>query len=266
MKKLIESDSGYTVLRDVVPRHLVDACYSLFSKHIKRELGPHDGRDGHATRVRADDLLLHEASASELSDQEVSFLRGQMPLVVRLSEEVMSVAHALHASGTLSKVGLDPKSARLHLPPMGRFILPGSQVSGVPPHADDDYNQHLSQFLVTWIPLVPVDAQCGGVRMFDAPTPGKHDSASEGTRDRVGTSGSVRTWHPARDTRDLVSVDVVPMHPGDVLVFDSWVVHGSMPNNSERCRFSLDMRWFPAHVDSNRSFFDFGEMRTHRQD
>jgi ectoine hydroxylase-related dioxygenase (phytanoyl-CoA dioxygenase family) len=46
------------------------------------------------------------------------------------------------------------------------------------------------------------------------------------------------------------------MRPGDVLALNPMVIHRSMPNRSERTRFSIDFRFFGDADTSAKHFLD----------
>jgi ectoine hydroxylase-related dioxygenase (phytanoyl-CoA dioxygenase family) len=46
------------------------------------------------------------------------------------------------------------------------------------------------------------------------------------------------------------------MAPGDALIFNPYVVHGSMPNLSNRIRFSIDCRFFGGDARTSKHYLD----------
>ena len=51
------------------------------------------------------------------------------------------------------------------------------------------------------------------------------------------------------------------MNPGDCLVLNRWVVHGSVANTSDRTRVSTDFRFFPSRETSTKHYLDMQEWR-----
>lgn len=206
----------------------------------------------------ARDLLVDSKILNKLDDNQVSVLRGQFPLQDRLSESLMSVAHNVITSGAFKDLVGTTHTARMHMPIMARFVLPGNSEAGVPAHFDKQYNSHMEHFVTVWAPLVPVDSKCGGVRIYDQTRNEK--MLISGNVDT--SSGLSRSWHTPLDTEGLTALDCVPMSPGDLLYFGNEVFHESMPNISERTRLSLDMRFLLEGSISTKSIFDFHKGKT----
>ena len=127
---------------------------------------------------------------------------------------------------------------------MARFIVPNNSNAAVPFHQDISYNQHLSEFITVWLPLVDIDEECGGVVV--ANDPGKLEKSVVYQSDGIWLEGL------KPNPSDLKNC--VPMSPGDGLLFRKTVIHGSMKNTSNRIRFSLDLRYFPGHLSSKKHF------------
>lgn len=197
--------------------------------------------------------VLRDSGETSLSDTEISMLRGQFPVDVRMNPAVIDVAEEIFDSDLLrSLFGLNFRY--LHMPPMARFVLPGNGGAGVPPHFDWQYNTHMSDFANVWVPAVPITDECGGVTVWELSD--EETSQTENTSVHDTSSGIVREWHDAIETEGLVSQDCVPMDPGDVLVFGTQVIHGSMANTSSRTRISMEFRWLPEGGHSTRPVLD----------
>lgn len=194
-----------------------------------------------------------------MTDEEVSFLRGQFPTQFRLSPEFVKVGRLVAETGVLDSyygVGEGQSFRYMHLPPMIRFVAPGNESALVPPHRDDQYNDHLRRFVTVWIPLVDIDSDCGGVVIYDKLSASENISVDGGAEVEI-SSGAVREWHQAVDTSDFSKIPCSPMKCGSFLTFGPGVLHGSMPNRSDRVRLSMDLRFFLSPTDSTKSFLDF---------
>ena len=89
-------------------------------------------------------------------------------------------------------------------------------------------------FITLWIPLVEIDSKCGGVTVY----PGSDNVQQKTMKLNHGV------WFDKIDVSGTVAVDCAPMAKGDVLIFNRFLAHKSMPNLSNRIRFSLDLRFF----------------------
>jgi len=92
----------------------------------------------------------------------------------------------------------------------------------------------MADFLVMWMPLVPITEQCGGVVVYDGSNQPIEQNRYEDGRDWLGDI----------DTSNYTKTICAPMAPGDVLLLNRWIVHGSAPNTSDTTRISVDYRFF----------------------
>lgn len=122
----------------------------------------------------------------------------------------------------------------VHPRKIGRVSFPGCDLGLTPPHQDFPYIQGTPDTITAWVPLGAYAVGQGGLRLL----PG---SQVEGLRPMfpipgVGGLGVSVTYDaPGWATTDY--------EPGDVLLFHSFTVHGSMPNEAERLRLSADFRY-----------------------
>ena len=172
-------------------------------------------------------------------------MTGSFPLDVRLDPVLLEIPHDENLQRVL-KSALNTSHLRMHMPPMARFIFPGNFDAGVPPHQDVSYNHHMSNFLTLWTPLVEIDEACGGVTVF---------RASDRTEFSTQLS-ALGVWNEGLDTEGLEPVNCTPMSPGDVLIFNKLLIHRSMPNLSDRIRFSMDYRFFGDQDSSSKHYLD----------
>lgn len=127
-----------------------------------------------------------------------------------------------------------------------KFILPSNAEAGVPAHQDVSYNRHMSDCLTMWVPLVEIDEFCGGVTVFEG---------SDATELPTGLN-SYGIWNEGVSTEGFDVTNCVPMVPGDVLIFNKLLIHQSMPNVSDRTRFSVDYRFFRESDTSSKHYLD----------
>lgn len=141
----------------------------------------------------------------------------------------------------------------MHMPPMARYVLPRNDCAAVPAHQDVDYNHHLTDFVVVWMPLTPIEGDSGGLAVFEK---------SQGVRSvthNVNSGGWLREIPTASFKRHFCC----PMAPGDCVVFGPKLIHESVPNISNRIRLSLDMRFFSENERSTRHVLDMQDWSIH---
>lgn len=232
---------GYQVIPGIIPEALVREAHSFLAAQVDRMLevlAPHGGTGGEiTTALRSDPSLSQDIKV---------LMTGHFPLDVRLDAKLRNIPRNPDVRALLRAIH-QTEGLKMHMPPMARFIMPGNAEAGVPPHQDASYNDHMDNFITMWVPLVPVDARCGGVTVYTG-----------APRHKIEVTRKVQNgvWMEGISTDDFVAHPCVPMRPGDVLIFDRYLVHGSMPNLSNRIRFSLDYRFFPATSPSSKHYLD----------
>lgn len=112
---------------------------------------------------------------------------------------------------------------------MSAILSKPARGGALPPHQDVTYTAEPAERSYTiWIPLQPVDAQTGALRM----AVGSHHWT---TATRGSGPGSRRTIDMS-DEAILLSSVTLPAEAGDVIMWDGAVFHSSWPNRSQRDR------------------------------
>ena len=193
----------------------------------------------HIRRVAAGEQNALKNLSKETSDT----LSGHFSTQARLSPELLKIPRQAGLQEVLRAV-LGDERLFLHMPPTARFVLPGNIYAAVPAHQDAVYNKHMSNFVTIWVPLVPIDDECGGIRMFKGIAP-----------EYPIENDPSNFWHksvPAdgRESEDLNFAvgDLVAIHPLNV--------HQSRMNRSARVRFSIDFRFFGGRDTSTKHHLD----------
>lgn len=124
-----------------------------------------------------------------------------------------------------------------------RYSLPEDDRHLIPAHQDAMYIGPFKSFLTYWIPLVDIAEGAGGLAL----APASHHRGllphPPSDRFQISYMGDRR---PAR----AIDTDEIPMawattsfRAGDLLLFDSHLVHAGLPNRSNRVRISIDARY-----------------------
>ncbi len=100
-----------------------------------------------------------------------------------------------------------------------------------------------TELLTVWVPINDAPVEMGCLKLLE----GAHKAGlQEHGRGRV--DGLALPDDVANERR----VRVVPAKRGDVLLIHRYCPHASLPNTSNQLRFSLDLRFHPAHQPSGR--------------
>lgn len=101
---------------------------------------------------------LEEYQEKNLPKDFHHYLRGEYDLDTRLNTLPLELFTTKRCQAFLTSF-LDAEKYFVHYPPMIRFKVGGAESSIVPVHQDAFYNQHLSQFITVWVPLVDIDSE-----------------------------------------------------------------------------------------------------------
>jgi hypothetical protein len=242
-------EKGYQIFHNVIPAEIVAGLHRILASEVDKILMLLERvgvEPDIATASRDIIALLNSPAAGSLDHDTRVLMTGHFPTGLRLSKAFWDIPRT-PALQDILKAALRSDQLRMHMPPMARYILPDNSEAGVPAHQDASYNDHMSGFVTVWIPLVDINDQCGGVTIYE----GRKDGVIPATR-RVQNG----VWIEGVAVDGLTPVNCVPMAPGDILIFNPYVVHGSMPNISQKIRFSIDCRFFGGDAQTSKHYLD----------
>ena len=183
---------------------------------------------------------------ARISFETKRIVSGFIRLEARLSEVFFEVPRN-NAIRNILELLFPGQRLRLQMPPSARFVRPNNSLGFIGAHQDCTYNDHLRSFVVVWIPLVPIDKTCGGVAVY--PGTGKVPQMLE---DR-----SVKRWiYKQSIGMDNIKPIALQMEPGDILLLNEFIVHESVPNISDRTRYSVSMRFFGNDFEATKHYLD----------
>ncbi len=244
---------GYQILRGVLSPGVVGSVHAFLQESLAQafaEMAPWDIHADDPDNGRKVAAVLAEARPGDLPEAAQSIMLGHFPLATRLSERLWVIPRDAGLRAVLD-AALGGRPIFMHMPPTARFILPNNFGAAVPPHQDITYNQHLSDFLTVWVPLVEIDDVCGGMAVFEG---------SQNEPELLDDSKSEQ-WLAAVSTTGFRNRACRPMSPGDLIIFNKQLIHVSQPNVSTRTRLSIDMRFFPDTVVSRKHVLDLQQWR-----
>ena len=240
---------GFQIFRSIIPDATIRHIVNFLGKEVRSLLQDIRGKDS-GESLQEISKFIQSSLGTETSNQNnretLLLMTGHFPADVRLSQLLWKVADAPKLRCILEAI-FGSKQLYMHMPPMARFVLPGNIQAGVPPHQDAAYNGHMSDFVTVWIPLVEIDKECGGIRIYT-------DQIMELIPTTIMVANGV--WIEGIDVSGMSAEDMVPMTPGDVLVFNKFNIHASLPNSSARIRYSMDCRFFSANQTSSKHKLD----------
>lgn len=243
---------GYQVLHNVIDREVVQSTLTYLSADADDALTllMADMRCNDVTTLckRIDEVASRPDFEKVPKDQRM-VMSGHFPLETRLSRTLWQIPKLKSVRSVLENV-LNHNELYMHMPPTARFVLPGNKHAGVPAHQDVSYNKHMSDFVTLWVPLTKIDDQCGGVAVF--PGSGQPVERLENFDQKF--------WLQGINTNGLPRVHCT-MEAGDALLLNKWIVHESVPNTSNRIRYSIDHRFFSGRDLSSKHLLDMQNWR-----
>lgn len=252
---LFFQENGWAIVRDVVKLEALDTIRLFLEqeklellKKIESEMGLSEDKIIPFLEASKKDETLLASLSKTIQDA----LFGHYGLETRLADVLRLIPQQPELQQLLKAV-LQSNKLYLHMPPTARFILPHNNFAGVPAHQDVSYNQHMSNFVVCWVPFVKIDAQCGGVRIWKNSNIQKNllEDANYIVQENMPLF-----WHAGLKTDEFEEFHA-DMNPGDILLLNKWIVHESIGNNADYTRLSIDYRFFGEHDTSTKHFFDF---------
>lgn len=242
---------GVVVVKQCLPAAVVAAVQAYLTEQLDRvqELFAKFGLHKPLKECGPDVAdLLRSGAVPQGEDQHL--LLGHFPLDVRLSAALKTIPSAMRSRRFLNDI-LGSSELFVHMPINARYILPSQTSSAVPTHQDISYNAHMKDFCVLWTPFSEIDDRCSGMAVY----PGSHrlgplappQSPSDNTEPG---------WLPKIDIGAVQAVPLLPLSPGDVVVFSDTTVHESMPNRSARIRLNVEARFFGHRAHTKKHYFD----------
>ena len=139
----------------------------------------------------------------------------------------------------------ESRSPRDHLGRVKFGVTPWHQDCGViTPDADE------SLILTVWYPLMDTDEENGCLQVI----PGSHRGEDLLTH-CPGGKKVLGSLHIPESEFEAGKAVPVPLKKGDALFMTKYTIHSSLPNISDRVRFSLDLRYNPIGQSTGRTSF-----------
>ena len=139
----------------------------------------------------------------------------------------------------------ESRSPRDHLGRVKFGVTPWHQDCGViTPDADESF------ILTVWYPLMDADEENGCLQVI----PGSH-RGEELLTHCPGGKKVLGSLHVPESEFEVGKAVPVPVKKGDALFMTKYTIHSSLPNNSDRVRFSMDLRYNPIGQSTGRTSF-----------
>lgn len=243
-------EHGYQVFKDVLDPLAMEGVRRFLEGQVEQQVTQACAEIGCASQAEIVSYIgaiadTGEQAIDRLSKATKDTLSGHFSLEARLSPALWEIPRQPRLRELLEAL-LGHGDLFMHMPPTARFVLPGNGHAGVPAHQDISYNKHMSNFLTVWVPLVPIDDECGGVTVYEG-SGHEPERLADGGRDKFWLQGVATDGF--REVHCKIGI-------GDVLVLNKWVIHRSMPNRSRRTRYSIDSRYFGADDTSSKHYLD----------
>ncbi len=244
--------NGYQVLRDVIDVNVAKNLLAFLSSDADDALTllMADLRcNGIGALCQRIDDAARKPDFEAIPKDQRMVMSGHFPLETRLSRTLWQIPK-LDSVREVLRAALGHDELFMHMPPTARFVLPGNKHAGVPAHQDTSYNKHMTDFVTLWVPLTRIDERCGGVAVFEGsgqPVELLEDREQKFWLKGVPTDG----FNKVHCTMDI----------GDALLLNKWIIHESVPNTSNRIRYSIDTRYFSGREQSSKHLLDMQTWR-----
>ena len=237
---------GYQKINKILSAQEVNDLKEFLVKSLDHSIQLEFGEDYNSKNLMKLVNQYYEQKKYNINENKKKILAGMYPPEIRLNErfiEIVSNKNLVEKLSEITKIEIQ----NLHLPPMARYVLPNNTGAMVPAHQDETYNTHMSNFVTLWITLVEIDNECGGLRIF------KHDKNKKVEKVNLEKS---KFWYDGVLTENYEYEDILPMSPGDGITFKKNIIHQSLPNISNKIRFSLDLRYFSKNDKSSKPYIN----------
>jgi ectoine hydroxylase-related dioxygenase (phytanoyl-CoA dioxygenase family) len=241
---------GYVVLSNILsPAELEDS--RLYLDALLEDLKASNSDDLMYSSENIDEVFKSGEEVSADSRKIQYLLKGEFPLDVRNDVRFMSFFKEKKLKKIMAYL-LSVDDLNLHYPPMIRFKDSCFPSTSVPWHQDFSYFPHLSKFLITWIPLSDINETTKGLELLE----GSHVFGALSSNSEVAWGHSVDNKFFS-EKNIMKNSKTLSMSVGDVLVFDSMLVHRTELGADKR--YSIDGRWFPKQKEYSKRYYDFNK-------
>lgn len=237
------AQSGVVHLRQAIPRVLIRQLRCEIAQLLARRCGQPPSWWGGIDR-QAVRLFTQDPAVLAGLDRELEALPAFYALALQSGWRFLLAEQAGWSRACLSPI----HNLRAKLP----WCLSQNPFTNVPWHQDygaTDPADESVALVTAWVPITQASPHHGGLQVI----PGSH---------RLGWLPHRRGEHGPEVCADGLAIrmaqhlDLQPLsinaRPGDVVLFDQFTLHRGLPNQSNRCRWSLDLRYAEAGHSSGR--------------
>ena len=208
------ANNGYIVIKNVLPPRVIDRLYQLYQNIEQKDTFEHT-----------------EYYFNTISFQDQS-IRSKV------------VSSTLESMQPYLDKFIDSSTSKMPLG--GNFCInPGNASRGCPPHQDPTFIDEQSTYsIMLWFPLLDVNEQNGCLHFI----PKSHLWGN------FHRSMSIR-WAFDDYLNELWEYAVpLPLNVGDVVAFDSSIIHCSRANTTVQTRLAINIPVFPKHAQMRNYF------------
>lgn len=219
--------NGYKLIKNFFPKEVINKVYEETCSIYKTQL------------LHLNMIPQKNISKSEFEKALVKLFEEHNSIFINCGKQCQHLISLWQLSldekliKTLKKYGI--KNPHISTRPVlfsnNKLIAKNSINHTVPPHQDWASMQGSINSIVVWIPLIDINQDLGSIALV----PGSH---KEGliSNQKINNFGMVDKYIDS----DFISYDV---EPGDILLFNSFLVHKSGNNITNSIRWSCHMRY-----------------------
>jgi len=244
-KKKFEED-GFVILKKVIPEQMIDKINLFLSKEriVLESIMINEGIN--LKKITNDDLnKINKTFSTDKKNFFRNVITGNFPKKIK-GNEIFNDLFKSRKFQEKIKLLLNSEKLFMHIFPSPRHISKKNNLSIVPLHTDSQYNPHLKKFVTVWVPINVFEKKMGGILVIPR-SHRTHRIKSEIRKDGLWFE-SVKTIKE--------KLHYFQMSKGDIMVMNQNLIHGSMKNNSNKIRFSIDARFFGNEFYSTKHFLN----------
>lgn len=237
-------DNGFVVLKDIIPKPRVDAYIEGFRTLLAGSLNSETLQHNATDLVELLAACVKNCTTEEYLGMLKVYVLSVASKQMMFSDDLIHLLSQVFGHSNISQIG----NPVMHV--VGERLKLTERAIHAPFHQDWPALRSSNRTIVCWLPIV---GAVGDASLLLKP--GSHKS---GVFESDARSSVFEVTRDVLDSFETVSFD---LDPGDVILFDSFLLHGSVPTENERVAISFRFEdiscpeWRIRNFSSNHRYF-----------
>jgi phytanoyl-CoA hydroxylase len=237
-------DHGFVVLKDIIPKPRVDAFIEGFKTLLAGSLNSKILQKDKADLIELLTVCVKNCTINEYIGMLKVYVLSVATKQIMFSDDLINTIAQIFGHSNISQIG----NPVMHV--VGDRLKLTERPIHAPFHQDWPALRSSNRTIVCWLPIV---GAVGDASLLLKP--GSHKS---GVFESDTLSNVFEATQEVLDAFESVSFD---LDPGDVILFDSFLLHGSVPTENERVAISFRFEdincpeWRKQNFSSNHVYF-----------